>query len=91
MSTLYMHAVHKNPYIYFLYGLFSSMGLLSRRAPSSGSPLALPPFGGAMTSLPLGLPRGTPHAGFPRTPSPRSPTKGIRPRAEASLRSALSS
>ena len=53
------------------------MGLLSRRAPSSGSPLAMPPFGGAMTSLPLGLPRGTPLAGFPRTPSPRSPTKGI--------------
>lgn len=84
MSTPYMHAVYKSPlYIYFLYGFFSSMGLLSRRAPSSGSPLAMPPFGGTMTSLPLGLPRGTPHAGFPRTPSPRPPTKGSSPRTDA--------
>lgn len=52
------------------------------------SPRPLLPHGYAavrrrMDLATLGLPRGTPHAGFPRTPSPRSPTKGSSPRADA--------
>ena len=83
MSTPYMHAVYKIPlYIYFLYGFFSLMGLLSRRAPSSGSPLAMPPFGGAMASLRSGC-RGEPLSrGSPGPPPPvrpqRASTQGLR-------------
>lgn len=78
MSTPYMHAVYKSPlYIYFLYGFFSSMGLLSRRAPSSGSPLAMPPCGGAMTSLRSGC-RGEPLTrGSPGAPPPVRPQRAL--------------
>ena len=92
MSTLYLHTVHKNPlYIYYLNGFFLDGGCSIAAPPSSGSPPGYAAVRRRKDLASLGLPRGTPLAGFPRTPSPRSPTKGYSPRAEASLRSALSS
>lgn len=83
-----MHAMQKLPlYVYYLYIYISYMGfspewgLLNRRAPSS--PQGYAAVRRRMDLATLGLPRGTPLAGFPRTPSPRSPTKGSSPRADA--------
>ena len=86
VQALYARNAKTAPiYILPIY-IFPKWGLLNRRAPSS--PMAMPPFGGVRTSLPLGLFWGA----LPDPPDPpETPTKGIRPRAEASLRSALSS
>ena len=80
MSTLYMHAVHKSPlYIYFLYGVFLNGAAQSPRPLPHG-------YAAVRRRMDLATARatgGTPLAGFPRTPSPRSPTKGSSPRADA--------
>ena len=81
VQPLYAHSVKTAPICILPIYIFPKWGLLNRRAPSS-------PHGYAAVRrrkdlATLGLPRGTPLAGFPRTPSPRSPTKGYSPRADA--------
>ena len=83
MSTPYMHAVYKIPLYIFPIWVF----LLNGAAQSPRPLLRFTPGYAAVRRrndlATLGLPRGTPHAGFPRTPSPRPPTKGSSPRTDA--------
>lgn len=74
-----MHTVHKPPlYIYYLY-IYFLYGGCSIAAPPP-PPMAMPPFGGVRTSLPLGLFWGA----LPDPPDPpETPTKGSSPRADA--------
>ena len=63
------------------------MGLLNRRAPSSGSPLAMPPCGGVRTSLRSDC-RGEPLTrGSPGPPPPVRPQRALAQGLMPSLRS----
>ena len=76
------------PYIYIPKWLFPRWGLLNRRAPLLRFTPWLCRRRRRYDLAPLGLFWGA----LPDPPDPpETPTKGIRPRAEASLRSALSS
>ena len=88
MSTLYMHAVHKSPLYVYSYMCFFLDG-----AAQSPRPLLrfTPGFAAVRRRKDLAT-LGLFWGALPDPPDPpETPTKGIRPRAEASLRSALSS
>lgn len=89
MSTLYMHAVHKSPlYIYISYMCFFLDGAAQSPRPLLRFTPGFAAIRRRMDLATLGLFWGA----LPDPPDPpETPTKGSSPRAEASLRSALSS